>query len=158
MGPERHLERAVFFTRLLRYAAFGTLALSMAALSAAVFWPIPADGPLPDGDDRTALASLDQPPADAGPLIDKLAARSLIKATQAQAAVRDTGVSKELLKRLKLQGVVQMPDEMVAYIAVAGEGVCTCRKGERVLEFVIEDIAPGKVVLDLQGVKSTLTH
>lgn len=152
------LERSRRGTKACRLFGIAVLAASVAFLAAAVFYPIQADR----AQGRTAAAKnlswLDEPVADAKPLIEALAGRTLIKASGIQAAVKDSGASKELLKRLKLQGVVEMPEGLVAYIAVQGEGVATCRKGQKVLEFVVEDIAQGKVVLNLGGVQTTLSH
>lgn len=143
-------------TAICRMAGIALLGAAGLALAAACFWPIDSDAQPARSGTWKSLHALDESPADVDRLIRKMAGRTLVKVAQVQAAVKDSGAAKELVKRLKLQGVVEMPDGLVAYIAVQGEGVATCRKGEKVLEFVVEDVQPGKVTLNLQGVVASL--
>jgi len=106
----------------------------------------------------TELPALPETGKDLKPLLVKMAGVRLIKPPQVQAAVKDTGAAAKLVKKLALQGVVRMGDELVAYISVVKEGVKTVRRGGHVLEFVVEDVAPGKVTLSLQGVQVVLEH
>jgi len=92
------------------------------------------------------------------PLLAKLGGSTLIRPAQMQAAVKNDGSAERLLKKLKLQGVVQMGEDLVAYIQVEKEGTKTLRKGQTVLDFVVEHIEGGKVTLSLQGVVVSLAH
>jgi hypothetical protein len=101
-------------------------------------------------------ASADSEPL--GPLLARMAGRRLISPPQVQPAVRDTGAAKRLLKKLALQGVVQIGDKLVAYVKLEQVGVRAVRNGETILDFLVERIELGKVTLSLEGVIVTLTH
>lgn len=88
----------------------------------------------------------------------KVAGSRLIRPGQIQAAVKDTGAAQRLLARLKLQSVVQLGGESVAYVQVADGGVTKVRRGEHLLDFVVEEIAPGNIRLLLDGVEVNLTY
>jgi hypothetical protein len=87
-----------------------------------------------------------------------MAAAFLIKPSQVQAAVKDDGTAGRLAKQLKLQGIVQIGDELVAYVQVEKAGVKTVRKGQTLLDFLVEDIEAGKIKLSWQGVIVFLEH
>lgn len=109
----------------------------------------------------TRLAAIQPLPKDAQDiqgLLGRVAGACPIRPAQTVAAVKDDGAAARLLKKLKLQGVVQMGDAMVAYVQVEKEGVQTVRKGQTLLQFMVEDIEPGKVTLSLQGVVVVLGH
>jgi hypothetical protein len=145
-------------TRALQLIAFALAATAVLALAAALCWPL-EDAPQGSQRPPTDLAGLDESPCEVAPLVAKMAGRTLVKPVQVvPPAVLNDGAAAAAVKRLKLQGVIQMGDEMVAYVAVQGEGVVTCRKGEKLLEFLVEDIQAGKVVLNLAGVQTTLSH
>ncbi len=91
-------------------------------------------------------------------ILGKITERRLIRASQLQAAVKDSGVAKQLAKKLKLQGVVQMGDYLVAYIQVDRGVVKSVRKNEKVLDMIVEQIEPDRVTLSLDGVEVVLTH
>jgi hypothetical protein len=95
---------------------------------------------------------------DLKPLLARMAGTPLIKPAQVQAAVKDTGAAERLLKSLKLQGVVQMGPDLVAYIAVEKQGTKSVRRGEKVLDFVVKEIESGRVTLTLEGVEVILGH
>ena len=86
----------------------------------------------------------------------KIATMELMRPARIQAAVKDDGTAQRLAKLLKLQGVVLMGDEFVAYIQVDKEGLQTVRERQTVSEFVVEKIEPGRVTLSLQGVTVVL--
>jgi hypothetical protein len=92
--------------------------------------------------------------ADVEPLLARLAGTILIRPAQVQAAVKSDGTAERLLKKLKLQGDVQVGSEMVAYIQVddGTKAVRSIRKGQTVLDFAVENVEAGKVTLSLQGV------
>ena len=114
------------------------------------------------GDSQVAAAERFQPmPTEMLPLeglLAKTAGRHLIKPTQVQAAVKDSGAAARLVKKLKLQGVVQLGADRLAYIQVEKQGTNAVRSGEKVLEFVVSKIEPGKVTLSLDGVDVELRH
>lgn len=96
--------------------------------------------------------------ADYDGLMVKVAGSRLIRPAQVQAAVKDTGAAQRLLERLKLQSVVSMGGQPVAYLRVNKEGVQSVRAGGRVLDFIVESVKPGEVKLSLDGVVVTLGH
>jgi hypothetical protein len=109
------------------------------------------------------VPAMPPPPEDVRPLMAKAAGRHLVMPAQGLAPVKDTGAAAKLLERLKLQGVVQLGGEYVAYVAVksgaeatksrrGGGGSLTVRKDDRVLGFTVKEVAPGKVTLDLDNV------
>jgi hypothetical protein len=92
------------------------------------------------------------------PLLVKMAGWRLIKPAQVQAAVKDNGLAQTLLKKLKLQGVIQVGSTLTAYIDVEKQGTQTVKQGEKILDFIVQRIEPGAVTLSLEGVEVTLGH
>jgi hypothetical protein len=107
-------------------------------------------------------SAIPAPPADARlpePLLGKIAGRRhLIRAALVQAAVRDTGAAQKLLATLKLQGVVRVSGQYVAYVSVEKNGTATVHQGDTLSRFIVEKIEPGHLVLSLEGVTVTLNH
>lgn len=91
-------------------------------------------------------------------LATRLAGATFIRPAQIKAAVRDSGAAQKLLKRLKLQGIVEAGEGRIAYIAIEGMGVQTVRSGEQVLDFTIQDIKANSIVLTLEGVQVELRY
>lgn len=92
------------------------------------------------------------------PLLARVAGTPLIRPAQAVSAVKDDGTAARLVKRLKLQGITQLNGEMVAYVQVEKEGSKTVRRGDALLEFVVESVEEGRVTLSLRGVQVVLGH
>jgi hypothetical protein len=88
----------------------------------------------------------------------KIVNRNLIKPSQAKAAVKNSGAAEQLLKKLKLQGVVQLGSQKVAYIQVEKQGTQKVQAGGKLLGFDVKEVDTGKVVLSLEGVEVELTH
>ena len=143
----------------MRAVALCLLVLSVALLAAAVFVPI----------GRTVDASVAAQKAlpmlpvmreqeDLQALLARTAGRHLIRPAQVQPAVKDSGNAQLLLKRLKLQGVVEIGSDMTAYIQLDKKEVKSVARGEKVLEFDVESIEPGKVTLSLEAVRVYLVH
>lgn len=86
------------------------------------------------------------------PLLAKAATTELVRPGQVKAAVKDDGTAARMLKALKLQGVVQLNQSPVAYVQIEKQGVATVKKGDTILEFVVEGVEPGRVILSLNGV------
>jgi hypothetical protein len=80
----------------------------------------------------------------------------LIRPAQSIAAVKDDGRAKKLAERLKLQGVVEMNGELVAYIAVDKGSAVSVRKGATLLDFEVATIDARTVTLSLEGVQVVL--
>jgi hypothetical protein len=97
-------------------------------------------------------------PTNIQSLLVKIASRRLIMPSQVKAAVKDTGVARKLLEKLKLRGVVQIGADQVAYIRVEKKTTRKVREGEKLLSFVVKKIESGKVVLSLEGVEVVLRH
>lgn len=143
--------------QLMRLSVIG-LGLGAVLLVVATVWPIDRQ---PETTMRVAASRVPELSAlehDVNPLLGQMAGRRLIRPAQVQAAVRDTGAAQRLLGQLKLQGVVQMGDSHVAYVRIEKRGTQTVRKGDRLLEFVVESVEPGTVGLSLEGVQVALSH
>jgi hypothetical protein len=96
---------------------------------------------------------------DLQPVLGEIAKRQLICPAQVQAAVRDTGAAQRLAQQLKLQGVVAVAGEPVAYIQVKDGAVRSVRTGDQLLEFTVKEVkASGTVTLLLDGVEVQLRY
>jgi hypothetical protein len=129
---------------------------SLVVLLGAIFLPIEPSAPAGADSQHGPVASLKAPARDVRKLVGEIAGRALIRPPQVQAAVKDLGLAARLLGQLKLQGVVQLGGESVAYVQVEKQGVKTVRQGQELLEFVVKEILPGKVVLSMEGVEVAL--
>lgn len=144
--------------RWMRRVSLATLALGLLALALAIALPVRAESKV-----RPAVAGVErlreawQKP-DWAELLPALAGRNLIAPSQVRAAVKNTGEAAVLVKRLRLQGIVQMGGQPVAYVQVEKEGLKVVRKGDKLLEFSVDAIGAGHVNLSLEGVAVTLTH
>ena len=136
----------------------GLLALSTSAVLLSAVWPLAPSLSAPQDKLQPASAPAEAGPGDLDGLLKRLAGRALVRPAQVQAAVKDSGAAAKLAKKLKLQGVVRMGDSWVAYVDVSEQGVKALRKGESVLEFVVKEVEPGKVIVSLEGVEVTLDH
>ena len=142
----------------LKVVGLVSVVLAVCGLASALLWQIESA----DGDSQAARRKRFVPspatPRDVDALLVKMAGRVLIRPAQVKAAVKDTGAAARLVKQLKLRGVVEMPDGLVAYIELASEGVRDVRKGDRVLVFEVKDLQPGAVTLTLDGVEVQLKN
>lgn len=91
-------------------------------------------------------------------LLERVATRELIRPAQHRAAVKDSGVAAQMAKALKLEGIVQAGDELVAYIQVQKEGTVSVKKGQTVLKFLVKEIQSDRVTLSLEGVEVVLSQ
>ena len=114
-----------------------------------------ADVPSPG---QTKLRPEAAPIEDIQPLLAKLAGRRLIQPSRFGASPGDDKSMEEMLKKLKLEGIAELGGERVAYIAVDKQPARTFRSGEKVLGFVIDDIADDVVWLVLEGVRAPLGY
>lgn len=144
--------------RWMRRAGLTALAFSVLAMALAIALPVRADPKVRPADTGVERLRQAWQKPDWAELLPLLAGRNLIAPAQAQAAVRNTGAAAELLKRMRLQGVVQMNGEPAAYVQVEKEGLKVVRKGDKLLEFSVEAVEPGHVNLSLDGVAVTLTY
>lgn len=92
------------------------------------------------------------------PLLAQLVSRKLIQPAQVKAAVKDSGAAEKILQKLKLQGVVQLGNEAIAYIQVEKQGTVKVRRQEKILGLEVIRIEPGRVTLSLEGVEVVLCH
>ena len=139
-------------------AAVGCLGLAAVGAVWAALAPVHVAGASAAVTRAKPLCPLPAVGQDLRPLLMKMAGRRLIRPGQVKAAVKDSGAAERLLKKLKLQGVVQTGADLVAYIRVDKEGTKSVREGQKVLDFVVARIEPGKVTLTLQGVEVVLGH
>ena len=158
METERTIQKAGALARKLLAASVGLFGLGLTGLLATTLAPIQ------DADSaQTGQGIAGHPVVPSGgrnieSLMASIAERPLIRAPQVQAAVKDSGAAARLAKMLKFQGVVNMGGESVAYINVDKSGVKSVRKGQKILEFVVERIESGGVVLSLDGVEVNLGY
>lgn len=95
---------------------------------------------------------------DVRALLATMAGYPLIRPPQVIAAVKDTGLARRLLKKLKLHGVAQIGSDYVAYVQVDAKEVKRVSRGDAILDFRVEKVELGKVTLLLDAVVVTLTH
>ncbi len=141
-------------------AALILAGLSAASVAAALFWPMGGQRSSVGVTGTEASASTMPVRRDLGEVLEKLSARRtpLICPPQAQAAVKDSGAAAKLAKKLKLQGIVQMGSDFVAYIQTDEGTVHTVHRGDTLLEFAVGDITAASVTLSLEGVEVVLGH
>lgn len=132
--------------------------LGVAAMVAAAGWPIPGDADLNSSGAVSRVPEAAEAAVSSSELARAVAGRRLIRPSQVRAAVKDTGLAARLLERLKLQSVVQMRGEPVAYVKVENAGVTSVRAGGRLLDFEVRQVEPDRVVLVLEGVEALLSH
>ena len=82
--------------------------------------------------------------------------QELIKPLQGIAAVKDDGVAAKMAARLKLQGIVNMGGEFVAYVNVDKGSVQALRTGSTVLEFSVLKVEEKSVTICREGVQIVL--
>ena len=139
---------------LLLGAAGMVLVAATAVLAAAL---LPVDVPTTDpAEGEKGIEPVAGDERDLAGLLRQAAGSELIRPAQVRAAVKDTGAAGRLAKMLGLQGVVQIEGTFTAYIAVKDQGVKTVREGDKILDFVVKDLEPGRVVLSLDGVEVQL--
>jgi len=158
MPSEIDLRRSGVLARAMLTGGAVVAALSSVLLVAALMYPIGFGGHLP-GPDRPRQVSLLAPPqTDTDALVGKMTGRRVLRPSQIQAAVKDDGRAERLAKALRLQGVVRMGQDYVAYVQIDRQGVKGIRRGETILGFAVEKVEPGKVTLSLKGVQVLLSH
>ncbi len=131
--------------------------LSLAVAVGAGILPVGPDVEVRDTAKRVVFTRANTSQQDVNGLLMRMAGRPLIRPSQVQAAVKDTGAAQRLLKKLKLHGVVQVGSDLVAYVQVDTREVKTVRKGEKLLGFVVKVIEPGRITLSLDGVEVVLS-
>lgn len=158
MGDENSIGCGKQFTYRVMVVSFVLVILAMVLVITSVSIPVKTN----NGAEVVDLTGQYEPLMDSQtyvePLLLKMAGRRLIRPSQVKAAVKDTGAAAQLLKKLTLQGVVQIGSDQVAYIRVEKKGTRNVKCGEKVLEFVVQKIEPGKITLSLEGVEVMLKH
>ncbi len=134
------------------------LLLSFIAVVTAAVFPIDTDVKTRATSEAAEFFPLVASEQNMNSLLLKMAGKPLIRPPQIKAAVKDVGTATQLLKKLKLQGIVKLGNSFVAYIEVDKHGVVTVRRGEKILEFVVKDIGAQAIVLSLEGVEISLSH
>ncbi|HET6430117.1 MAG TPA: hypothetical protein VM389_11080 [Phycisphaerae bacterium] len=139
----------------------GLLATMTGALL--VVWSVASPLGLQDADNQADRAGrfpgVSFPQRDIQLLLGKMAGNPLIRPGQALPAVKDSGLAQALLKRLTFHGTVTMGGEEVAYVVVEGEpSARQVRSGDRLLDFLVEDIRSGQMTLSLEGVRAVVRH
>jgi hypothetical protein len=145
-------------SRRFQWLGLACLGASLVVLLVMALMPVKAASPEPLRA-RARRTGVAVPQAkDPGPLLERMAGLRLIRPAQVRAAVMDSGAAARMLKKLKLQGVVHTGQTPVAYIKIDGGGTVAARRGDTVLDLVVERIDPGKVTLSLEGVIVELVH
>lgn len=144
--------------RRVRAIAVTLAVLAAAATVAALFVPIQSASNAALATESRSPTSLPAVGEDLQPLLAAMAGNNIIRPAQVQAAVKDDGAAEKMLAKLNLQGVIQMGDDLVAYVQVEKGSVQTVKTGDKLLSFVVEKVEPSKVSLSLQGVVVTLSR
>jgi len=135
------------------------LALSLAAMVAAIFWPLSLEataGGNPRPQRVPTISKAHQPWADLQSTISNQE-HELIKPLQGIAAVKDDGVAQRMAQRLRLQGIVNMGGQYVAYVAVDKDpSAMSLRTGSKILEFTVVSVEEKTITLDREGVQIVL--
>jgi len=158
MTSQADIRRAMVISRCVVVAGAVVLGLSLVTVVIAAVIPIggdhePVNVVAEEGLGRPVVSA-----PDTDGLLREMAGRRLIRPSQALAAVKDSGAASKLLGKLKLQGVVRTADRLIAYVQVDKQGTKTVRTGDKLLDFVVKNVEPGKVTLSLEGVEVSLSH
>ena len=158
MGNQSDVERPARLASWLLKAGIATAVLATAGLVVALSYPISAgEFDLPSAEGwPVALPAIAKP--DLSSFLAEMAGRRLFRPAQIQAAVKDTGLARKLLGGLTLCGVTQIGNDRLAYVKTKAGAVKKVKVGEKVLDFVVEQIEPGQLTLSLDGVNVKLTH
>ena len=105
---------------------------------------------------RVPVLPPQRPPSD--DLQRRIARRiePLVRPLRGIAAVKDDGTAAKMARRLKLQGIVKMRGEYVAYVRVDGKSVAKIGQGGTILEFSVVRVEESSVVLSREGVQVAL--
>lgn len=159
MAKQLSTAEAYRISRVFKRITVGTLLIGVLLVLLAGLIPIKSHPSLIDeGRNNRRNESIPHGQPELSPLMHQMAGRRLIKPAQIKAAIKDTGVAGRLAKKLKLQGIVQMGGKAVAYVKVEKQGVKSVRQGDKLLEFLVEKIEPGRVILDLDGIQIQLQN
>ena len=133
------------------------LALSLAAVAAAVFWPLPLEATAGGGPKLQRVPSIREPHIPQVALQARITNQEpeLVKPLQGIAAVKDDGIAQKMAQRIKFQGTVNMGGQYVAYVAV-DNSVVSLRAGSKVLEFTVVSVEERSITLDREGVQIVL--
>lgn len=150
--------------RLTRWAGrllAGSLLLLVGSIGlAAAMWlmPIAPDGPTIDEISRELAMADNDEALSVSDVLRQTAGRRLIRPAQIIAAVKDTGAAERLVKRLKLQGIIEMGGRKVAYVQVDGQNTVSVREGQKVLDMTVAKIESSRVEFSLDGVQASLAY
>ena len=158
MSANNHTSKAGRFSEKVRIVGLVCVLGALGGVALAALSPITGGPEASVEGRRNALQPLPEAKAPIQPLLVKMAGRRLIRASQGQAAVKDSGLAARLAKKLKLQGIVQMRGSLVAYIHVEKQGVKSVRAGDKILDFLVERMEGDRVTLSLEGVHVVLKH
>jgi hypothetical protein len=158
MLANNHTSKAGRLSEKVRIIGLVCVVLSLAGVALAAFCPLGRGLAESADTGNSALPPLPRADRPIQPLLVKMAGRRLIRPSQAQAAVKDSGLTGRLAKKLTLQGIVRVGGTLVAYIHVEKQGVKSVRAGDRILDFLVERMESDRVTLSLEGVQVVLKH
>ena len=143
-----------------RFAFCGGVLLTIAVgvLAYALVGPIGSTPGVSSSASRSPLPPIPQKTRSIESLLIQCGTKELIRATRVQAAVKDTGVAKELAKRLKLEGVIELDGQYVAYIKRDKSPSISLREQDTILDFTVRAVKPGRVVLSIDGIDVVLSQ
>lgn len=147
-----HISRRVWI------AAMAFLGLTVFLVMAAAFLPLNFADEFPQNLVSERVPVLNSPQKNSGDLQHMITRRveELIRPLQGIAAVKDDGVAQRMAKRLKLQGVINMGGEYVAYIGVDKGQVVAVKAGGDILDFSVIKVDDKSVILSREGVEVAL--
>jgi len=135
------------------------LALSLATVAAAVFWPLSLEATAGSNARLQRIPSIPESHKSWTDLQTTIMNQDheLIKPLQSIAAVKDDGAAARMAQRLKLQGIVYMGGQYVAYVAVDKDpSAASLKAGMTVLEFTVVSVEASTITLSREGVQIVL--
>jgi len=112
---------------------------------------------LPAGHDSQEIAAetrvkdLKVARVDVNQLAGRLTGRGLLSPGRFKPTVQEEDTAQKLAERFKLQGVARIGNDMVAYVRIENQGVRAVRRGQRLMEFEVQAVEPGRLILSLNG-------
>lgn len=146
------------FIGRVRLAAMIFAVLSALAVAAAVLVPLPTEGAGGRIQTPQRVPTVQPPHKPWDSLQSRIAGQvqEMIKPLQGIAAVKDDGAAAKMAQRLKLQGIVNMDGQYVAYVCVDKGSVVALKTGGTVLEFSVLNVEEKTVTLCREGVQVVL--
>lgn len=142
----------------MHLVALAFAAISMLAVAMTIFIPLPVEDVVGRGQPTQCVPVIQPPHKPWGDLQSRITGQiqEMIKPLQGIAAVKDDGAAAKMASRLKLQGIVNMGGQYVAYVCVDKGSVVALKAGATILEFSVLSVEEKTVTLSREGVQVVL--